>query len=164
VITRENKEKIVARIQENLNKSEAVFLTNFVGLTSNDANRIRKDIRDANGAVIIARNKLLQKAAEGTRSSEVFCNLKGPHAIAFAFKDAPAVAKVLYDAKKSFEMMTLEGGVLNGRVLTSKDVEALASLPSRDQMLATLLATFNAPVSAFVRVLDQIRQKKELGE
>ena len=57
--------------------------------------------------------------------------------------------------------MTLEKAILDGKVISEKDIEALAKLPSRMEMLATLLATFNAPVQSFARCLDQIKEQKE---
>ena len=89
--------------------------------------------------------------------------LKGINAVAFAFEDAPAVAKAIFDANKENDVVTLGAGYLDQKPLTDQEVTALAKLPSREQMLATLLATFNAPVSAFVRTMDSIKRQKEEG-
>lgn len=161
MMLRSEKEKIVANIHENFKNSNAIFLTNLIGISSNDAVLLRKGLRDVGGKIFVARNTLLRKAAEGTGFENLFKKLKGPNALAFSFKDAPSVAKVLYDSAKTLEIIQFKGGFLGTKELTGKDIEALAKLPSREQMLATLLATFNAPVSAFVRCLDAIREKKE---
>lgn len=161
MITKEKKEVLVRNIKQNIEQAEAVFVTNMVGLGANDVNLIRKKVRDAGGKVIICRNTLFARGAVGHVLSSQVEHLKGPNALAFAFKDAPALAKVLYDAGKEFELIQFKGGVFEGKVITSKDIESLAKLPSRDQMLGTLLATFNAPISAFARVLNAIKEKKE---
>ncbi|MFZ4712773.1 MAG: 50S ribosomal protein L10 [Bacteriovoracaceae bacterium] len=156
-----DKEEAIKKVKENLEKSQAVFVTNLVGIQANEAVKIRKGVRDANGHMIITRNSLFERAAKGTFAEKLLSNLKGPTAVAFAFKDAPAVAKVIFDANKENEKVLLKGGVLEGKDLTAAEVVALAKLPSRDQMLGTLLATFNAPVSAFARVLFAIKEQKE---
>ncbi len=163
MLTRSQKEKVVQDLRDKIEKSQAVFITNLIGLKSNDAVALRKNVRDADGTIVITRNSLFGKAAAGTKCEEILSGLKGTNAVAFAFKDAPAVAKALYDAGKEFEQVKLGKGLLDTQMLSKADVEALAKLPSRDQMLATLLATFNAPVSAFVRTMDAIKRKMEEG-
>jgi large subunit ribosomal protein L10 len=161
VLTRSEKEQIVADLRAELLKAQAVFVTNLVGIPSNDAVRIRKDIRDAGGKVVITRNTLLEMAAVGTAAESAVKGLKGPNALALAFTDAAAIAKVIKTAGAQFEVVDFKGGVLDGKDLSVKEIRALADLPSRDQMLGTLLATFIAPVSAFARVLHAIKEKKE---
>lgn len=163
MLTRNDKEAIVAGLKENFDKARAVFLTNLIGVDANSAVEIRKNVRDAQGAVVVTRNTLFRLAAEGTYAEELCKDLKGTNAVAFAFEDAPGVAKALFEANKENELVTLGEGYLNQEPLTAQDVVALAKLPSRDQMLATLLATFNAPVSAFVRTMDAIKRQKEEG-
>ena len=90
--------------------------------------------------------------------------LKGPHAVAFAYEDAAAVAKCLKKAGDEHEnVVELKAGLLDGKLLSKEELVQLANLPGKDQMLATLLATFNAPIGAFARVLEAIREQKESG-
>jgi large subunit ribosomal protein L10 len=90
--------------------------------------------------------------------------LKGSSAVAFAYDDEAAVAKIINDASGEFvDIVTIKGGMLGTQKLSKAEVVALAKLPSRDQMLGTLLATFNAPVSAFARVLFAINEQKQGG-
>ncbi|MBF0359676.1 MAG: 50S ribosomal protein L10 [Oligoflexia bacterium] len=163
MIRRSDKEETIDLLKKNFNASKAVFLTNVIGITSNDSVKVRKEIRAAKGKIIVARNTLFKKAAEGSGYEKLVSDLKGPHAVVFAYEDASLVAKVLHQASKDFEPVKLMGGFLNDKELSAKDVETLAKLPSRDQMLGTLLATFNAPISAFARVIEEIRKKKEEG-
>ena len=88
-------------------------------------------------------------------------DLKGPHAVAFAFEDAPGVAKVLKKAGKDHEVVELKGGILNGETLSLPQVMELADLPSREEMLGTVLATMMAPVSAFARLANSIKDECE---
>lgn len=163
MLNREQKQTIIDGIKGDIEKAQGLFLTNLIGVTANESVKIRKDVRDVGGKVVITRNTLFGKAAQGTYAESALQNLKGANAIAFAFEDAAAVAKVLKDASKDLEPVTLNAGFLEQKELTQAEVVALASLPSRNEMLGTLLATFMAPVSAFARVLHAINEQKEGG-
>jgi len=161
MMTRAEKDVVVSSIKEKIEKSQAVFLTNLVGIPSVDSVRIRKSVREAKGHMVITRNTLFARAAKGTFAEGLLADLKGSSAVAFAYEDAAAVAKIVNDASGEFtDIVTIKGGQLGTQKLTKADVVALAKLPSRDQMLGTLLATFNAPVSAFARVLFAIQEQK----
>ena len=160
MLNRADKEAIIAEIKNDLGKASGVFLTNLVGITANDAVKIRKDVRDAKGKMAIARNTLFARAAKGTSYEKLLSNLSGPHALAYAYGDAVAVVKTLKEAGESLELVQLKGGVLDGKDLTLAQLKELAGLPSKEQMLATLLATFMAPASAFVRVLHAVQESK----
>lgn len=164
MLSRSEKEAIIQDLNKDIGRAKAIFLTNLIGISSNDAVSVRKAVRDSNGKMVVTRNTLFKKAAAGTAAEELVANLSGPHALAFAFDDPAAVAKSLKDAGSSLELVDLKGGVLDGQLLTKAQVKQLADLPSRDQMLGTLLATFLAPVSAFARVVYAIQEKKEKGE
>lgn len=162
MMTRAEKDAVVSSIKEKIEKSQAVFLTNLVGIPSVDSVRIRKNVRDAKGHMVVTRNTLFARAAKGTFAEGLLQDLKGTSCVAFAYEDAAAVAKVVNDASGEFEnIVTIRGGQLGTQKLSKAEVVALAKLPSRNQMLGTLLATFNAPVSAFARVLFAIQEQKE---
>ena len=163
MLTRAEKEALVSELKEKIENARALFLTNLVGVGANDSAAIRKSVREASGAVVVTKNTLFRLASEGTYAEELLKDLKGTNAVAFAFEDAPGVAKAVHEASESNEVVCLKDGFLNQKPLTAEEVVALAKLPSRDQMLATLLATFNAPVSAFARVLHAINEKKKEG-
>lgn len=164
MLNRSEKEAIIQDLKADIGKAKAIFLTNLIGITSNDAVSVRKAVRDSKGKMIVTRNTLFRQAAVGTPAEKLLADLKGPHAIALAFDDPAAVAKCLKEAGSNHELVDLKGGVLDGQLLSKAQVKQLADLPSRDQMLGTLLATFIAPVSAFARVLNAIKDKKESGE
>ena len=164
MMTRAEKDAVVSSVREKIEKAQGVFLTNLVGIPSVDSVRIRKNVRDAKGHMVITRNTLFARAAQGTYAEGLLKDLKGNTAVAFAYDDAAAVAKIINDAAGEFQgIVTLNGGMLGTQQLSKAEVVALAKLPSRDQMLGTLLATFNAPVSAFARVLYAIQEQKEGG-
>ena len=163
MLKRSQKDTIIQSIKADIEKSDAVFLTNLVGIPGSDAVRIRKEIREKGGKIIVTKNTLFSVAGQGTRVEKLLSGLKGTNAVAFSFGDSAGVAKVLKDGGKDFEEVELRGGFLGDKELTQAEVTALASLPSRDEMLGTLLATFMAPVSAFARVMHAIKEQKEEG-
>ena len=161
MITRTEKDAIIADLKEKINNSNALFLTNMIGIEANQAVEMRKQVRESKGSIVVTRNTLFRKAAEGTYAEELLKDLKGTNAVAFAFEDAPGVAKAVFEASKELEAGTLGKGFLNESLLTEQEVAALAKLPSRDEMLGTLLATFMAPVSAFARLMNSVKDECE---
>ena len=161
MLSRAKKESMVEGLRKDLGEARAVFLTNLVGIRSADAVEVRRGVREAGGKVVVMRNTLMAKAAEGTPAAALVSGLKGPHALALAFGDAPPVAKALKEAGKRFEEVEIRGGVLGDEELALEQVKALADLPSREAMLATLLASCMAPVSAFARLLAALRDECE---
>lgn len=163
MLTREKKQQTIDSVRQSIGDAKAVFLTNVIGMKSNDAVALRKQIRDSKGGLVVTRNSLISKAAEGTPAESFLKDLKGPHAVAFAFEDSAAVAKHLKNASDDFEMVEIKAGMLGGDILSAADLDQLANLPSREEMLGTLLATFMAPISAFARVMHAIGEQKAEG-
>jgi large subunit ribosomal protein L10 len=161
MMTRAEKDVLIKGLKEKIETSKALFLTNMIGIDANSAVDIRKNVREANGTVVVTKNALFAQAAAGTHAEALLTGLKGTNAVAFAFEDAPGVAKAIYDASKDLEQVTLGSGYLGTDLLESDQVIALAKLPSRDEMLGTLLATFIAPVSAFARLMNSIKDECE---
>lgn len=160
-MTRAEKDVVIKDLKEKIESANALFLTNMIGISANAAVDIRKKVRESKGTVVVTRNTLFGKASEGTYAEELLKDLKGSNAVAFAFEDAPGVAKAIYEAAKEFEQVSLKDGFLKQKPLPAAEVEALAKLPSREEMLGTLLATFNAPVSAFARLMNAMKDEVE---
>ncbi|OIQ15406.1 MAG: 50S ribosomal protein L10 [Bacteriovorax sp. MedPE-SWde] len=163
MLTRADKDLLISGLKTDIENANGIFLTNVIGLPSNDSNALRKEVRENEGKLVVARNTLFAKAAEGTAAEELLSGLKGTQTVAFAFGDAPGVAKALKEVSKDFDLVELRGGLLDGKSLSKEEVIAIADLPSRDEMLGTLLATFNAPISALARVLFAVQESKAEG-
>lgn len=160
-MTRAEKDAVISDLREKIESANALFLTNMIGIPANEAVKMRKQVRESKGSIVVTRNTLFGKASEGTYAEELLRDLKGSNAVAFAFEDAPGVAKAIYEAAKEMESVTVKDGYLKQQLLPAKEVEALAKLPSREEMLGTLLATFNAPVSAFARLMNSMKDELE---
>ena len=164
MLAREAKEHIIGRIKNDIEKSNAVFLINMVGISANEAASIRKDLRKAQGKVFVTKNTLLEKAANSTDNTHVaqlFSNLQASNAIVFAFGEPNATAKCLKEARDDTEIVDIKGGCMDGRLLSVEQVQALAELPSREEMLSIVLATMMGPIAAFARLVNAIKEQKE---
>ena len=118
-MTRAEKDAVISDLREKIESANALFLTNMIGIEANQAVDIRKRVRESKGTVVVTRNTLFGKASEGTYAEELLKNLKGTNAVAFAFEDAPGVAKAIYEASKELEQVTIQDGYLKQKLLPS---------------------------------------------
>lgn len=146
--------------KENLEKSQAVIFADYKGLTAVQADEFRKVVRDRGGYVRVVKNNIARIATkdgslgEGTKA--VADKMVGPTLAAFAFQDAAAVAKAIQDFAKDNEALVIKESLMDGKEITPAEVEALASLPSREELLSMLLSVMNGPARDFVSVLAAV--------
>ena len=141
---------VINEIAERLGDADAAVLTEYRGLTVTAIAELRAALRPAATDYKIYKNTLARRAAEAAGLTELIDSLSGPVAIAFVRKDggdAVTAAKALRDFAKTNPNLVVKGGVLGPRVLTTADVEALADVPPRDQLLARLAGGFQAPLT-----------------
>jgi large subunit ribosomal protein L10 len=143
------KAEVIDEVKQRLERSDAVLLTEYRGLTVSEIADLRAALRPAATDYKIFKNTLARRAASEAGLGELTDQLLGPVAIAFVRRDggdAVTAAKALRDFAKSNPNLIVKGGVLADRLLTTKDVEALADVPPRDQLLARLAGGFQAPL------------------
>ncbi len=153
---KQNKEEVVAEFAEKLKVTKAAFLADYRGLNVEQTNDLRRKLKDAGVEYRVVKNTLLRLAAKGTDSACLEEHLSGPTAIALAGDDPVAPAKALVEFAKQYNVFELKAGMLNGKLLGANDIKALADLPSREQLIAKMLGSLNAPASNFVGVLAAI--------
>lgn len=153
------KKKIAEDLQERFNKSTLVVLTDYKGLDVSSMNALRRKLREAKTEYQVAKNSLLVRASEGNDVSLIKDQFKGPSAIALSYDDPVAPAKVLTDFSKENKNFEIKVGVLNGKVVNSDGIKALSSLPSREVLLAQLLATMNAVPTSLVTALSDVPRR-----
>jgi large subunit ribosomal protein L10 len=171
-LNRDNKQELVTEMHERLTRAKAVFLADFRGMTVDKATTLRNELRGAAVEYRVFKNTLLDRAAQGTDMECLSPYLSGPTAIAISYDDPVSAAKVLSKfAKDPQGKFVLKVGVLSGKVLDPKQIQALAELPSREVLIAKMLGSMQAPATNFVgvlaalpgslvRALDAIRVKK----
>jgi large subunit ribosomal protein L10 len=151
---RPEKEKLVAELKEKLNGAKALYYTDFTGLNVKRMTDLRRRLRKANVEYVVIKNTLALRAVN--ESGLVAQKLKGQTGLVIA-KDAVAAAKVLADfAKENDQRPAVKGGLLEGKSLDVAQVKKLASMPSREQMLAELGAGLQSPMAAFVGALNGV--------
>jgi large subunit ribosomal protein L10 len=141
---------VVDEIAERLRAADAAVLTEYRGLTVTDLAALRAALRPASTEYKVFKNTLARRAAEAAGMTEVASLLEGPVAIAFVRRDggdAVTAAKALRDFARTNPNLVLKGGLLGPRVLTGRDIEALADVPPREQLLARLAGGFQAPLT-----------------
>jgi large subunit ribosomal protein L10 len=146
----QRKTAVIDEIKQRLGDADAAVLTEYRGLTVSQIADLRAALRPAATDYKIFKNTLARRAATDAGLSELIESLEGPVAIAFVRKDggdAVTAAKALRDFARSNPNLVLKGGVLGPRILTTADVEALADVPPRDELLARLAGGFQAPLT-----------------
>jgi large subunit ribosomal protein L10 len=154
-ITKVKKHETIDEYSEWVNRSQAMIITEYKGLTMADIDNLRKKMREAGGEFHVVKNTLGQiafKQAGLPVEEKVF---EGSTAIGFAFHDAPAVAKMIADYSRTSEFLKIKGGYLGKQAMTAADVRNLADLPPLPVMRATLLGVLNTPASRLARTLAE---------
>lgn len=150
---KEQKAVTIDQLRDELGKSQAVFVTDYMGLNVEKITRLRKSVKAAGGTYKVVKNTLLERASQDLPAHVLENSFAGPTAVAMAFKDPVAIAKILVDFAKENEKLEIQTGVLGRQVLTADDVQSLARMPGREQLLAQMLGSLNAPATNFVGVM-----------
>ncbi|MBP2656157.1 MAG: rplJ [Firmicutes bacterium] len=168
------KEAVVSELKTKLSDSKGVVLTNYRGLNVAMDTKLRRKFREAGVEYRVIKNTMTRIAANEVGIVGLDQYLEGPTAIAMSMTDPVAPAKVLSDFIKEnkLQAMEIKAGLVEGKVIDAQGVKALASLPPREVLIATLLGTLQAPITGLVNVLhgnlrnlayvlEAVRQQKE---
>jgi large subunit ribosomal protein L10 len=153
---KEDKERVVAELTEKLRNSDTMIVADYRGLTMPQIDALRTKLV-ANGAKFtVVKNTLTRRAAEAAGADALLALLEGPSAIAFveADGDAVAVAKALADSARDTKVLEIRGGVMQGRVITGDDVDALAKLPPLDVLRGQVIGAIIAPLNAIAGLVN----------
>lgn len=131
-----------------------MIFVDFQGLSVSDADIMKKDLRKSGVEYRVMKKKLFNRSIKEAGLNISVLDFKGQFGIAFSLEDEISAAKVLYDFSKKGDKISLVGGILEGKALNQEDVVALAKIPSKQELLARLVGSINAPVSQFVGVLS----------
>lgn len=155
-MNRTEKEQIVQELNARLKETQATFLADYRGINVDQVTAMRRELTQAGVEYRVVKNKLLKLAAQDTPAADLQGFCAGPTAIALSGSDPVAPAKILSKYAKAVEAFELKAGILDGKLLSVADIIALADLPSREEMLAKMLGSLNAPVSNFVGTMAAI--------
>lgn len=155
----ELKQPIVDEIKGYITDASSAVLVDYCGLTVEQDTRLRKELREAGVVYKVYKNTLMKRAFEGTDYAQLDDLLDGPSAIAIGTDDATAPARILAKYVKEVESLEFKGAVVEGTFYDVDGVKALASIPSRDELISKLLGSLQSPITNLARVLNQIAEK-----
>ena len=155
----EVKQPIVEKIAEEIKDAQSVVLVDYRGLTVAQDTELRKKLREAGVTYKVCKNTMMKRAFEGTDFAALDEHLEGPSAIAISKDDATAPARILAKYAKQFPALELIAGVVEGNYNDQAGIQALSTIPSREELLGKLLGSMQSPIANFARVLNQIAEK-----
>ncbi len=165
------KETSENRIKESFKSSKGLIIIKYSGVASPDMSSLRKTLKGARADLFVVKNSIARRAMKGLGLDNLIKSIETPCGMIF-FKDEPVdTSKILCAFRKEHEKLVLEGGLLQDKLLTLKDIEIMSKLPSKEMLRAQVVVALNAPISKlvivlnqtlkkFVYCLDQIKQKK----
>ncbi len=152
-ITKTKKEEIISEIRDSASRQLALFFINFKGMKATGAEMIRKELRENESKMIVAKKTLVGIAFEKEGINFNPLEIEEEAAFVFSFEDIAKTAKILSKFEKE-EMLSIVGGLCEGEFLTTEEARAIANLPSREELLAKTLGTVSAPMTGFLSVLE----------
>lgn len=157
-ISREKKEEIVTNLVEKFSRSQALIMTDYRGLKVEEMRALRNRLREESCGYHVVKNSLVKLAMEkiGLPFEETL--FPGPTAIGFCYEDMVAPAKALVDYAKETKTLSIRGGLVGSQIVSEGEIISLSQLPSRDELLAQMIAQLQAPLVGLVNVLsDSLR-------
>lgn len=171
-MNRQEKAEEIVSLKEAFRDGPSTFVLAYRGLTVNQVVELRKKVRGASSRYRVVKNRLALRSLKETPLEPLGPHFEGPTAIAYGGDDPTALAKVLDQFASGNEGLSVKAGFVDGRMMSPEEFKALASLPSREILVARFLGALQAPISGLLRVmsgparalvqtLDQIAKKKE---
>lgn len=151
--TRKQKEETVASLSEKLGRMRSMVFANYEGLLVKDIEALRRELKAAGMDYTVAKKTLLGLAAKAAKLDLNPKEIEGNFAAVISYEDEVAAAKILVKFAKDHEALKIVGGVLQGKVIDSALAKALSKIPSKKELLGSLVGSLNSPISGFVRVL-----------
>jgi large subunit ribosomal protein L10 len=153
-VTRAKKVEQTEELSAELKKVSSLIVTTFNKLTVAQDFELRKTVRNSGAKYTVVKNTLAERAAKGTKVEEALKNLSGVTSIAYTEGDPVALAKALSKYAKDNPELTFKSGVVEGRVISIKEIDALATMPSKEEIYSKLLFLISAPAQRLVTVMN----------
>lgn len=148
----------IEELEEKVRRAKLAVVTDYRGLTVRELANLRGQLRQHQVEYTIAKNTLLRIAANNSNISGTESLLEGPTAVAFCYEDIVQPAKALTDFARTNRMLTVRGGVLDGRIISADEIGQLAALPSPEELRAQVVGAIGGPLSQMVGVLNGLLQ------
>lgn len=155
-VTRAKKQEQVEKLGTELKKVSSVIVATYSKLTVAQDYELRKTLRSSGAKYRVVKNTLAERAAKGTKAEEVLKGLSGVTSIAYTEGDPVALARALAKYAKDNPEFTCKAGVVEGRVVSIKEIESLATMPSKEEIYSKLLFLLNAPAQRLVTAMNAV--------
>ena len=155
----ELKQPIVQEISEQIKDAQSVVVVDYRGLTVAEDTQLRKQLREAGVAYKVYKNTLVNFAIKGTDFESLSDVLEGPNSFAISTTDATAPARVIAKFAKTAPALEIKAGVVEGTFYDADGMKAIATIPSREELLSKFLGSIQSPITNFARVINQIAEK-----
>jgi len=156
---RPEKKEIVAELFRKIDSSNAVIITEYMGLKAGKIAELRRQLKAASAEYVVIKNTLLSRALAEAQITGLDEHFKGSTAVLFVRGDQAETAKILVKYAKANALPKIKVGIVSKTVMTKEKIEYLATLPSRDVMIATVVSRMKSPIVGFVMVLGGIERK-----
>ena len=153
---RSEKQQDLDKLKTELAKVSTVILTTFQGITVQDDTKLRRSVQAAGGNYKVVKNTIAERAASGTPAEKLLTNLKGTNSIAFTNTDPVALAKALTKIAKDVPAFQFRAGLVEGRVISIAEIQQLANLPSKDELISKIMFLLNAPAQRIATALNAL--------
>ena len=153
---KEDKKKDIDALRHDLERSQNLFVTGYEKLRVSQDFELRKIVRGAGGKYRVIKNNIADKASEGTPAGQVLSTLRGMTSLAYTEGDPVALAKALTTYAKTNPSFTFKAGIVEGRVIDVKEINDLATMPSKDEIFAKLLYLINAPAQRLAMTVNAV--------
>ncbi|OGI16530.1 MAG: 50S ribosomal protein L10 [Candidatus Moranbacteria bacterium RIFCSPHIGHO2_02_FULL_40_12b] len=153
MLTKSQKREIIEKLAEDIKNSKSVVFVDFKGLKVNDTRALKKDLRNSGASLKVAKKTLINLALEKAGVKIDARLMEGQIALAVSDADETSPAKIIDGFSKKNKNIKILAGLLGSKIMKLEEIEALAKLPSKEELLAKLVGTLNAPISGFVNVL-----------
>jgi large subunit ribosomal protein L10 len=154
----EEKKAVVAEVSAKVAEAQAIIVAEYRGLEVGNVTTLRAQARKEGVYLRVLKNTLVRRAVDGTPFEGLKGQMVGPLIYGIS-KDPVAAAKVLHEFSKSNDKLVIKGGAMANYVMDANGVKALATMPSREELLSKLLGTMQAPIAQFVRTLNEVPTK-----
>ncbi len=158
------KAEVVKNVNEMLTNAETAIVVDYRGLTVAEVTDLRKQLRDAGIKMMVIKNKILERAVEGTDYEDLKSTFVGPTAVAFSDEDAIAPAKILKKFADDHEALEIKGGFIEKKVQTLDKINEYATMPSREDLLSMLASALQDPMRKIARAVKAVADKKSEEE
>lgn len=158
-LSRSQKQDLIQQYESGLALAPHAFLVSYQGISVPQDTELRRRIRDSGGEYLVVKNTLALRAIEGKALDALKDSFRGPIAVAYIHDDPVALAKTLTEFAKEVPKIEFRGGVVEGRAIAADQVQDIARLPSREELLAKLLFLLQSPITRLARGLAAIPQQ-----